>query len=578
MTHRAALIWMTIVVATGTALRLWPINAHSFWLDEAFSWTMATKYSFAEIVQRTLNDFNPPLYYMILKCWIAVFGDSEIAQRMLSVTSDVLTIWMLFAFCRDVFAVTNEEDRKRASRSVGVLAAALYAVNGIHIHWAMETRMYSMATLLTVISSWSLLRAFPAVSSASSKALAPGRLFDSMSGKTPAAGMFQSRWWICYVISATALLYTHNYGVFTVFGQLCFVVGLFISSRCIRHRCGKESPKVDISLRVMKSDSSDAGHYRALSFSPPIVAMIVIGIAFLPWLSALRSQTQQAQDDYWIPAITWSTIPKTWLDLLVHENQSVDQRDSGLAIIVFVISLLVLGCFAWKSRSRGTMLVLFMIASPIVCSAAVSIVSLPIITSRHYLTACAFFFCAVAYDVIATLPRQISKVVAAMFIVNMLFLHFSYRDELRISNDSGIRAAIRHVADKFQEGDAIVVADQAILLSTRYYTNRYLAASDAPYLSTPKLFRSTPLKTWLGSALIDDSDRLSAHELADTFAARLWIIGDATKSFLGWDELPPKEWTEQSSVSFQGSYYFERSIRVWQFVPKELGERATSVP
>jgi len=421
-----------------------------------------------------------------------------------------------------------------------------------------------MATLLSVVSSWMLLRGLQGA--------------DSLSGKTLAAAMFQCRWWIGYAINATALLYTHNYGVFTVFGQSCFVVGLFIISRCVRHGFRKETPKVDITLRVMNCDTSDEGRDYSIPFIRPIAAMIAVGVMFLPWLSVLISQTKQARDDYWIPAMTWSTIPNTWLNLLVHENQSADQRNSAMAVIVSLISLLVLGCFAWKSRTRGAMLVLFMIASPIVCSAVVSLVSLPIITSRHYLAACAFFFCAVAYVVMTVLPKEISKVVAGMFIVNMLFLNFNYRDELQISDDSGIRAAIRHVAAQFQEGDSIVVADQAMLLSTRYYAMRYLPTSDATHFSPPKLFQSVPLKTWLGSALIDDRERITAEELADIRATRLWVIGDATNSFLRWDELPPEEWIEQPSVSFRGNYYFERAIRVWQFVPGTPGERGTPVP
>jgi len=158
MRRRAALISMAMVAATGMVLRLWPIDAHSFWLDEAYSWTMATKFSFSKIVRRTANDFHPPLYFMILKCWSVIFGESEIAQRLLSVTCDVLTILTLPGFCSAAFAETHDAAKNCASRTIGVLAAALYAVNGIHIHWSIETRMYSMATLLSVVSSWLLLR------------------------------------------------------------------------------------------------------------------------------------------------------------------------------------------------------------------------------------------------------------------------------------------------------------------------------------------------------------------------------------------------------------------------------------
>ena len=131
----------------------------------------------------------------------------------------------------------------------------------------------------------------------------------------------------------------------------------------------------------MNCDSSAEVRHRSLPFILPIAAMIAIGLAFLPWLSVLLKQTKQARTDYWIPDMTWWTIPKTWLDLIVHENQRAEQRDSALALSVSLICVLVLGWFAWKARSRGAMLVLCMTASPIVCSAVISVVSLPIITS-----------------------------------------------------------------------------------------------------------------------------------------------------------------------------------------------------
>lgn len=71
-----------------------------------------------------------------------------------------------------------------------------YAASGVHIHWSSEVRMYSMATCFTVASSWLLLR--------------------SISGMALKS-------WIAYTISATLLLYTHNYSVFVICGQMFFL-------------------------------------------------------------------------------------------------------------------------------------------------------------------------------------------------------------------------------------------------------------------------------------------------------------------------------------------------------------------
>ncbi len=282
MSRCVAFICMILVAAVAIMLRLHQIDSHSFWLDEAYSWTMATKFSFGEIVRRTANDFHPPLYFLILKCWIAVFGDSEVAQRLLSVTCDMLTLLMLYLLCRDAFAETPDAEGKRSSRTVGVLATAMYAVSGIHIQWSVEARMYSMAAFLSVASSWLLLRGLA----------------------NP-----QRRWWIGYAVFATALLYTHNYGVFTVFGQTCFLFGLLARNILSRYSTAfvtqRVTPTVDITLRVMNCDSSAEVRHRSLPFILPIAAMIAIGLAFMPWLSVLLKQTKQARHDYWIPDMTW---------------------------------------------------------------------------------------------------------------------------------------------------------------------------------------------------------------------------------------------------------------------------------
>ena len=58
MSRSVALICMASIAAITITLRLYQINSHSFWLDEAYSWTMATKFSFGEIIERTANDFK----------------------------------------------------------------------------------------------------------------------------------------------------------------------------------------------------------------------------------------------------------------------------------------------------------------------------------------------------------------------------------------------------------------------------------------------------------------------------------------------------------------------------------------
>jgi hypothetical protein len=59
--------------------------------DEAFSWRLTT-YSVAELLRHMPGDAHPPLYYLLLKGWIALFGDSPFALRGLSVVFALASI------------------------------------------------------------------------------------------------------------------------------------------------------------------------------------------------------------------------------------------------------------------------------------------------------------------------------------------------------------------------------------------------------------------------------------------------------------------------------------------------------
>jgi len=89
--------WLPLlaVVAVGLAVRFYRLDGPVIGHDEAFSWRL-TEYSVGELVQRTGADVHPPLYYVLLKGWCAVFGDSLGALRGLSVVFGLLAIVMVY--------------------------------------------------------------------------------------------------------------------------------------------------------------------------------------------------------------------------------------------------------------------------------------------------------------------------------------------------------------------------------------------------------------------------------------------------------------------------------------------------
>jgi uncharacterized membrane protein len=119
----------------------------SLWRDEAFSYFLTTK-KIGELLVLTAKDFNPPLYYLWLKVWIAIFGKSEIALRSLSLIFFWLTVYIGYLFLTQVF---------KFSWKKSYLYLMLFIINPVLNYYAFEARMYSMFAFLVSLSFYALI-------------------------------------------------------------------------------------------------------------------------------------------------------------------------------------------------------------------------------------------------------------------------------------------------------------------------------------------------------------------------------------------------------------------------------------
>ena len=78
------------------ALRLYRLDGQSLWWDEGISLHLATS-SAADIVRDRLNNIHPPLYFFLLKGWLALVGVSPFTGRYLSVLAGLLPVALVFA-------------------------------------------------------------------------------------------------------------------------------------------------------------------------------------------------------------------------------------------------------------------------------------------------------------------------------------------------------------------------------------------------------------------------------------------------------------------------------------------------
>jgi mannosyltransferase len=138
---------LVAAVAISFALRVGDLHT-GYWIDEGIAVGIASHH-LADIPGALIQDGSPPLYYLLLHGWIALFGATEAATRTLSLLFALATIPAAWWAGRTLFGVR-----------AGALAVAGAAGCPFLTYYAQETRMYSLVVLLSLLASASFVLAF----------------------------------------------------------------------------------------------------------------------------------------------------------------------------------------------------------------------------------------------------------------------------------------------------------------------------------------------------------------------------------------------------------------------------------
>ena len=103
---------------------------------------------------------HPPLYYVLAKVWVDLWGDSVYALRTLSVLFSGLGLLAMYWFMREL----------AVSRRAATLAVLLLCVSPLFILYGQEAREYALWALALLLSSAALLRALRVSQTASTLA------------------------------------------------------------------------------------------------------------------------------------------------------------------------------------------------------------------------------------------------------------------------------------------------------------------------------------------------------------------------------------------------------------------------
>ncbi|MBS2023888.1 MAG: glycosyltransferase family 39 protein [Deltaproteobacteria bacterium] len=126
-------------------MRLWHRGAKSYWWDELAAIDLSTRTPLAIVTNA--QETNPPLYYLGLHAWTALFGTGELAARLPSALFGVLAA-----------ALAGWFGRLAAGRRVGWFCLAFLAVSPMAIQWSQNARAYAPYLCATLAASCCYLR------------------------------------------------------------------------------------------------------------------------------------------------------------------------------------------------------------------------------------------------------------------------------------------------------------------------------------------------------------------------------------------------------------------------------------
>lgn len=463
-------LMLPTILLVSLILRLPYLTERSIWYDEAASWQTA-KFPLSELLESVRQNVHMPLYYILLKAWMAAWGESVSSLRGFSIAFGVLTVYAASLFGRELYRASATSAPSGASRNVeiergardfGLVLAGLVAVSAYQIYASIECKMYSLSTAISVLSAWLILRIL--------------------------RGVQVSILWIYYCIFCIFILYLHHYGMFVVLSHMIFW----------------------ISYLLFLAVQGDRARFRGL-LVPWAVVSAVVTIIYLPGIAILKGQVGHVQRGFWIRPLSWDSFLSTFADF-VRPSPGYDAFDL-LPHGEFVAEIVVISAIVIAVRGRrGDYLVIALSLLPMAFAAMASMVT-PVWVPRYFRMIHPFLLSLVALAVWRA-PRMRTALFSAIFAA-LLAANVAFWRSLDIPGGPGVRGAVELALTQRRGDEMIIATDFVQYFPAKYYARhrarvRLLDESDKPF--------------W-GEQLIRPSDRVTRGEMSAELRRGVWVIG-----------------------------------------------------
>ncbi|MCB0208393.1 MAG: glycosyltransferase family 39 protein [Anaerolineae bacterium] len=297
---------------------------------------------------------------------------------------------------------------------VGLMAAVIMAVSPLQLFYAQEARLYTQLLLLTLLSSCCFFQAL----------------------RTDRYG-----WWAVFVVTATLAAYT-AYFAFPIFAAMALYVFLIERQR------------------------QKIFHF--------LVAMVVVGLLYLPWVGVFIAQTRAVADTYWIaqpsPLVLFTTLSGFFISYTLPSFWIAVSLVTTLLIIFVVLND---GRHIIWRRHIDTKPLLWLLLwgfIPLVGTFLISLIQ-PIFQLRTVLTASPAFYILVAWGTMRSPQRRVNGFLFLPTVALMLFSLFNFYFNPAFEKPAW-RAAATYVNTHTQPGDVVLHTSDSSFLPFLAYPHQ----------------------------------------------------------------------------------------------------------
>ncbi|MDQ3008945.1 MAG: glycosyltransferase family 39 protein [bacterium] len=418
------LLWLLIVSVAIASIAIALNLTASIRLDEAQSIWASTK-TVPGILKYIAQDVHVPLYNLLLHFWIQFFGTNVLLLRLMSL--------IFFVACVPaVYTLSKHASNARVAR----LTTSLFCLSPFLTWYSTETRMYTLLTLLSILSHFFFLK-----------------ILQSNLPKNLA--------W--YTVVGIIGLYTHYF-----FGIILALQTLYFIGRARSERYTWQ---------------------RVLQY---FTTLVVMGIALLPWMAYVFSQGGASNTKPMLAAPTSYNIMQLFVHFFTGFQSPTVQ--SGLISVWPIAVLLLFFTFSRKVALKlaYTDYFFFMTFAPIVLAYIVSLTIQPILVSRYliFITPTLFYLMAI---ILIHFNRLIFGTIIGIVIVSNFVFQYQQALSNRIAERENYEAVAQYLSENATDGDIVVVTAPFTVYPIEYdykgkaridtipLWNRYVSGSIPPY-------------------------------------------------------------------------------------------------